>query len=161
VFSVRSAYHLGWDLLQSKKRECSYSSNRSVFWKCLWAIKAPNYLKIFMWRACQNCLPSSQNLLKKSVVDNSLCPCCNLVEESIVHALWNCPGAQDVWSCGPILFQKCPSVFSDMFELVSYLFDKLNDDLLSLAVAVFHKIWLRRNQLIFSAPMVEFKEASR
>jgi hypothetical protein len=51
-----------------------------------------------------------------------------------------------------------------MFELVSYLFDKLNDVLLSLAVAVFHKIWLRRNRLIFeeqfSAPMVVFKEAS-
>jgi hypothetical protein len=31
VFSVRSAYHLGWDLLQSKKGECSSSSNRSVF----------------------------------------------------------------------------------------------------------------------------------
>jgi hypothetical protein len=45
VFSVRSAYHLGWDLLNSKKGECSSSSNRSDFWKKLWAINAPNSLK--------------------------------------------------------------------------------------------------------------------
>jgi hypothetical protein len=109
VFSVISAYHLGWDLLNSKKGECSSSSNRSDFWKKLWAINAPNSLKKFLWRACQNLLPFKQNLLRKSVVDNALCPCCNLVEESIVHALWNCPGPQDVWGCGPILFQKCPS----------------------------------------------------
>jgi ribonuclease HI len=165
VFSVKSAYHLGWDLLNSKKGECSSSSNRSDFWKKLWAINAPNSLKKFLWRACQNLLPSEQNLLRKSVVDNVLCPCCNLVEESIVHALWNCLGAQDVWGCGPILFQKCPFIFSGMVELVSYLYNRLNDDLLSLTVAVFHRIWLRRNKLIFeeqfSSPMMVFKEASK
>jgi hypothetical protein len=31
LFSVRSAYHLGLDLLRSKKRECSSGSNRSEF----------------------------------------------------------------------------------------------------------------------------------
>jgi hypothetical protein len=83
------------------------------------------------------------------VVDNDLCPCCQLEVESVIHALWNCPGAQDVWGCGPILFQKCPSIFSDMAELVSYLFTRLNDDLMSLTVVVFHRIWLRRKKMIF------------
>jgi len=110
-------------------------------------------------------LPSKQNLLRKGVVDNDLCPCCNFEEESIIHALWNCPGAQDVWGCGPILFQKCPSMFIDMVELVSFLFNRLNDDLLSLTIAVFRSIWLRRNKLIFeeqfSSPMTVFKEASK
>jgi hypothetical protein len=87
LFSVRSAYHLGLDLLRSKKGECSSSSNRSEFWKKLWAIKAPNSSKIFLWRACQNLLPSKQNLLRKGVVENDLCPCCNIEEESIIHAL--------------------------------------------------------------------------
>jgi len=52
-----------------------------------------------------------------------------------------------------------------MVELVSYLYNRLNDDLLSLTVAVFHRIWLRRNKLIFekqfSSPMMVFKEASK
>jgi hypothetical protein len=52
-----------------------------------------------------------------------------------------------------------------MVELVSFLFNRLNDDLLSLTVTVFHSIWLRRNKLIFeeqfSSPMMVFKEASK
>jgi hypothetical protein len=133
--------------------------------KKIWAVKASNALKNFLWRACQNVLPTKQNLLRKGVVDNDLCPCCHSEVESVIHALWECPGAQDVWGCGPILFQKCPSFFADMIELVSYLFTRLNDDLMSLTVTVFHRIWLRRNKLIFeeqfSSPMKIFSDASK
>jgi hypothetical protein len=78
VFSVRSAYHMGMDLMRSKKWECSTSSNRDEFWKNLWAIKAPNSSKIFFWRVCQNLLPTKQNLLRKGVVEDDLCLCCKI-----------------------------------------------------------------------------------
>jgi len=84
--------------------------------------------------------------------------------ESIIHALWCCPDAQDVWGCGPALFQKCPYFFSDIAELISYLLSKLNADLMSLIVVIFHRIWLRRNRLIFegqfSPPLKVFSDAS-
>jgi ribonuclease HI len=84
--------------------------------------------------------------------------------ESVVHVLWCCPAAQDVWGCGTAMFQKCPSFFPDFPELISYLFSKLNDDLMSLSVLIFHRIWLRRNKLIFeghfSSPLKVFSEAS-
>jgi hypothetical protein len=95
------------------------------------------------------------------MVENDLCPCCNIQEESIIHALWNCPSAQDVLGCGPSLFQKCPSMFKGMVELVSFLFNILNDDFLSFSVVVFCSIWLRRNNMIFeeqfSSTMTMFK----
>jgi len=78
VFSVKSAYHIALDLLRRKNGECSSSSGSSEFWKKIWAVKAPNALKKFLWRACQNVLPTKQNLLRKGVVDNDLCPCCQL-----------------------------------------------------------------------------------
>jgi hypothetical protein len=133
--------------------------------KKIWAVKASNASKNFLWRACQNVLPTKQNLLRKGVVENDLCPCCHSEVESVIHALWECSGAQDVWGCGPILFQKCLSFFADMIELVSYLFTILNDDLMSLTMTVFHRIWLRRNKLIFeeqfSSPMKVFSDASK
>jgi len=114
IFSVKSAYHLGLDLLRRKNGECSSSSSSRDFWKTFWAVKAPNASKLFLWRACHNVLPTKQNLSRKGVVDNERCPCCQIDVESVIHALWNCPGAQNVWGCGPILFQKSPSTFSDL-----------------------------------------------
>jgi len=60
-------------------------------------------------------------------------------------------------------------MFNGMVELVSFffsfLFNRLNDDLLSLTIAVFRSIWLRKNKMIFeeqfSSPMMVFKEASK
>jgi ribonuclease HI len=110
-------------------------------------------------------LPTKQNLLRKGVVDNDFCPCCQLEGESVVHALWCCPAAQDVWGCGPVWCQKSPSFFLDMVDLVSYLLSKLNADLLSLGVVVLHRIWLRRNKFIFDGqfvpPLKVFLEASQ
>jgi hypothetical protein len=140
MFSVRSAYHLGLDLLRKQKGECSFRIISADFWKKLWALKVPNSSKIFLWRACQNLLPTKQNLLKKCVLKDDLCPCCKFQEESIIHALWSCPSAQDVWGSGSLVFQKCPSSFPGMVELVSFLFNKLDDGFLSLMVAVFRSI---------------------
>jgi hypothetical protein len=86
MFFVRSVYHLGLDLMRRKKGECSTNSSRIEFWKKLWAIKAPNSSKKFFWRACQNLLPT-KNLLRKGVVEDDICPCCKIQEESIIHAL--------------------------------------------------------------------------
>jgi hypothetical protein len=138
LFSVKSAYHLASELLRQKSGECSSFFGSHVFWKKIWAINVPNASKIFMWRACQNVLPTKQNLLRKGVGNDDLCPCCMLEVESVIHVLWCCPGAQDVWGCGPALFKKCPSFFLDFAELISYLLSKLNADLMSLSVLIFH-----------------------
>jgi len=40
-------------------------------------------------------------------VDSNLFPCCEREEETIIHALWECPSAQDVWGCKESFFKKC------------------------------------------------------
>jgi hypothetical protein len=103
--------------------------------------------------------------LKKCVLKDDLCPYCKFQEESIIHALWSCPSAQDVWGSGSMVFQKCPSSFPGMVEIVSFFFNRLDDDFLSLMVAVFCSIWMRRNKLVFegqfSFSLTVFKDASR
>lgn len=164
LFSVRSAYHLAIELSRNKLGESSSFSGSHVYWKKIWAINVPNASKIFLWRACQNLLPTKQNLIRKGVGVDDLCPCYMLEVESMIHVLWSCPGAQDVWGCGFALIQKSPSSFSDFPELISYLLSKLNDDLMGLSVVIFHRIWLQRNRMVFegqfSSPLKVFSEAS-
>jgi hypothetical protein len=56
MFLVISAYHLGLELLRRQEGECFTKLVRNYFWKRLWAIKAPNSFKFFLWRTCHNLL---------------------------------------------------------------------------------------------------------
>jgi len=79
-FSVHSAYHLGKVLQQRTLGECSSLANYSDIWKVIWSLRVPNLVKVFMWRACHNLLPTNLYLFKQKVVDSNLCPCCEKEE---------------------------------------------------------------------------------
>ena len=64
-------------------------------------MNVPNLVKMFLWRACNNILPTKANLKKQGIVHNSCCNFCQLKEETVLHILWECPWAKDIWEeCG-------------------------------------------------------------
>ncbi|XP_062152012.1 uncharacterized protein LOC133860414 [Alnus glutinosa] len=83
------------ELQERDRGQSSTVKKESEVWRSLWNLSVPNPVKIFMWRACSNILPTKQNLFKRQVVEDDRCPWCRQEEETIVHALWSCPAAQD------------------------------------------------------------------
>jgi hypothetical protein len=53
-------------------------------------MNVPNVLKVFMWRECNNVLPTKVNLMKRKIVEDPLCPICGLEGETTGHILWGC-----------------------------------------------------------------------
>lgn len=96
-FTVRSAYHLAKEVRRRTEGSTSTSTNMHQIWKRIWRIKGPRMVKMFMWQACSNILPTRENLFKRKVMIDSLCPICQIEVESVGHALWSCPDATDVW----------------------------------------------------------------
>jgi hypothetical protein len=69
----------------------------SDVWKGIWNLQVPNPVKLFLWRACNNLLPTKENLHRGKIVDdNKYCSCCTREAESVIHALWSSPAVQDV-----------------------------------------------------------------
>jgi len=97
VFSVCSAYHLGVELQANSRGQSSHTSPSNEIWKFLWSHHVSNPVKAFLWRACNNLLPTKMNLFQKWVVEEALCPICGREEEDTTHVVWNCLGARDVW----------------------------------------------------------------
>jgi hypothetical protein len=87
-FLIRSAYHLGLCLNDLYKRQCSRGLEEKLIWKFLWSLMVPNQVKTFTWRACHDILPTKSNLLKRKVIEEDICPCCNLEKETLFHAIW-------------------------------------------------------------------------
>jgi len=154
VFSVRSAYHL-----EMERRDRDTGSPSSVYsashiWRRLWSLNLPRHILLFLWRACNEILPTKNNLHKRKVVTDQLCPMCGSEAESVSHALWSCGSAQVVWgSCrGPI--QKCSAGAEEFFGVFGALCDKLEDRDLERFAAVAHKIWSRRNRVVFGGAVL-------
>ena len=88
VFLVKSAYHMQKELATNTMAECSSSGEISKVRKRLWALPIPNIEKNFLWQACNYILPTCENLCKKKIITDFLCPLCGLVIESVFHILW-------------------------------------------------------------------------
>ncbi|GMY34274.1 hypothetical protein FCV25MIE_29516, partial [Fagus crenata] len=89
VFTVKSAYHFK----PTSSRDEGSSSNRTQyrqFWKALWKLKVPNKVKIHLWRACLNALPTRWALRHRRVLSDPICPICNGEDKTTTHALWTC-----------------------------------------------------------------------
>jgi hypothetical protein len=89
-FSVRSAYHLEMERRDRDKGSSSSVYSVSHLWRRLWSLKLPRHILLFLWRACNEILPTKNNLYKRKVVTDQLCPMCGSEAESVSHALWSC-----------------------------------------------------------------------
>jgi hypothetical protein len=98
-------------------------------------------------------------------VGTNLCPMCQIEEESVLHALWSYPGAQDVWGLGLMCFQNCSLLVDNFALLFDLLSNRLNHDQMTLMAVMARKIWFRRNALIFEGkfahPKSIVKEATK
>jgi hypothetical protein len=108
IFSVRSAYHMQMEMVSRNEGACSESEKQNRIWKRIWSLSVPNSEKNFLWRACNNILPTKENLCRRKIIMDSLCMFCGMEVESGFHILWQCPSAMDVWSGGCPKFRKVP-----------------------------------------------------
>jgi hypothetical protein len=86
-FTVDSAYHMAKENEANRQAGCSNRTDESKIWKGIWSPNIPNVVKTFMWRACQNLLPTKANLAKRKIITNSSRPICGLENETTSHIL--------------------------------------------------------------------------
>ena len=149
IFTIRNAYHLAVEKVE--EGEASYSDNQ-VFrslWKKIWNFKGSRVVKFFLWKACNDILPTKEKLHRRKTVPDPVCPICLAVPEMLSHAVWTCPSAQDVWVECKGKLQKSVCRDGDFTELLFQVGNGLDDDERHLMVTVARLIWLRRNKFIF------------
>ncbi|KAL5848337.1 hypothetical protein ACOSQ4_006350 [Xanthoceras sorbifolium] len=89
-FLVKSAYWIGMNLVNNVIGSSSSSTAISGWWKFLWHIHIPSKIKIFLWSAFQDWIPTHGNLARRHISVDQLCPLCHAEIESTFHALWRC-----------------------------------------------------------------------
>jgi hypothetical protein len=124
----------------------------------IWGMKAPNPVKVFIWRACQNILPTKDNLQKKGISLDPLCLFCKTEVETTKHILWDCPLAADVWgACGRIIQKSYVAGYS-FAEVMEVLFDRCNGEDDEVYAETAKRIWFRRNSVVHEGEFIHPNE---
>ncbi|KAF5465302.1 hypothetical protein F2P56_015322 [Juglans regia] len=148
LFSVRSAYHLRREILERQVAGPSRVHVLSSTWKSLWQLQVPNAVRMFLWRACNEAIPTFANLKQRKLRECNLCPICQLEEETTGHVLWGCSAAQDVWGQVSIKVMKM-AMQHDLFrEVWDQLSEKLPKAELQVAGSITRLLWHRRNEVV-------------
>ena len=86
-YSVKTGYQLLLELDRKNRASSSDVNPPKNFWNRLWRIGVPNKVKVFLWWACSEALPTRKYLLRRKVLNDPTCSFCSIHQEDMVHAL--------------------------------------------------------------------------
>lgn len=122
-------------------------SSTTLLWKRVWQAKVLPRVKIFVWRACQNALPTRLGISRRVAGYDGVCCVCSRDDESVIHALRDCVLAREIWSR------------SDMEHLASWrycslidwwegAFQEMDEEAVSKFLTLCWAIWGARNKVV-------------
>lgn len=95
IYTVKSSYHVTMNTKVEDRGSSSIEDEK--WWKHLWRLQIPSKVKIFLWRACTNYLPTAEGLLTRKIIGHNFCSRCDKEPELVTHALLTCQDAKKVW----------------------------------------------------------------
>lgn len=121
----------------------------------MWNLQVPSKVKIFLWKACTDSLPTAEGLLVRNIVQHSGCSRCKLHSESVNHALLTCFEAKKVWK-KLTYFEKLPPIEGLPFmDFLIKLKDILTRDEMALFTLYFWSIWFSRNKWVHCKEIIK------
>ena len=110
-------------------------------------LHTPNKVKHFIWRACNNSLPTLDNLFYRQIVSFVCCNICNAHPEDILHVVWGCTKVANMWkelnwahlSVSPYLRE-----FTNLFSSFLQVREDYRVEIFSIAAWM---LWTRRNSI--------------
>lgn len=88
-YTIKTGYH--WLVNQR------LPNPREQGWKWIWKIPAQENIRLFLWLAFQNSIPTMATLNHRGIVPTATYRVCLGEEETLIHCLRDCPGAKRVW----------------------------------------------------------------
>jgi len=110
----------------------------------------PAAVKNFIWRVCHNILPTNIELTRMKVLNDGHCPICKRIQETLFHALWECPSVKAVWQESSHRIQKLSFSVDDGLALVQKLLEVLEEKDILVVFSTTRLLWLRRNSFVFT-----------
>nr|XP_023900848.1 uncharacterized protein LOC112012693 [Quercus suber] len=129
IYSVKLGYYVAAQILRKADwAKSSRGQSGNKVWEKLWKLRVSNKIKVFGWRACQNILPTQDNLVHRRILMDNTCELCKIEPKIGVHALWECGVARDVWVSSSVRLKNFVGGQRDFLQLFEELLDRLSKE---------------------------------
>ena len=112
-------------------------------------LRTPNKVKHFTWRACNNSLPTMDNLHRRHITPSACCNACQTQTEDILHVVWGSPEVANLWSTLSWVqhsIPHSPGDFSNLFLSFLQVRDDYRVEIFAISAWL---LWSRRNSIHF------------
>jgi hypothetical protein len=106
-------------------------------------------------------LLTKENLFKRKITSDPLCPICSLEVEIVGHALWSCSAARDFWAEINGKIQKSTSDEDEFSFILLRMLNKLEGPNFDIFTCIAWQIWFRRNKLVFEGFFTHSKKVAQ
>ncbi|XP_048595626.1 uncharacterized protein LOC125577794 [Brassica napus] len=125
-YSVKSGYWVAQNLLKMAEAHEILEPSITKLQAFAWKLKAPTKICHLIWQLLTGHVAVTRNLVRRNMRCDNYCPRCGELEESVTHAIFECPPALQAWTLSatptsPEVF-PLPSVYANM----EYLFWRKN-----------------------------------
>ncbi|KAK3192992.1 hypothetical protein Dsin_024302 [Dipteronia sinensis] len=155
-FSVRSGYWIGRGLVNNEG-----SSNPGLmvsWWQSFWKTRIPIKIKIFVWKACHDWIPTMVNIACRGVQTDGLCGACKNSNETTLHSLWECNKLKHIrgeWWHGR---NPLRSNHSNFFDLVCDISCLVSSEEMEFFYVLVWRIWFCRNSKIHGCQIYKVED---
>nr|GMD12674.1 uncharacterized protein LOC109155154 [Ipomoea batatas] len=138
LYTVRSCYKGLMD---------SDTNVAAVEWAQMWKLSLSPKIKVFVWQACSNLLPTAEFLRNRRVNCSEICYLCGVGGESVSHLFTECAVALSCWS---MINVNIPVICTGFIDWLSFIMNHLDQTSLSLVLVICWKLWTARNHKLWN-----------
>ncbi|XP_024163967.1 uncharacterized protein LOC112170934 [Rosa chinensis] len=118
-FSVKTAYWIArTNVLANSLASTSHGNTYHALWKRMWKANVLGKVKICIWRACSDLLPTRAKLFTKGYRGDLRCLLCSHFVEDIAHVLCKCPTTVEILTATPFHLESSLLPNIDFKELM-------------------------------------------
>lgn len=144
-YTVRSGYRKALDfrnlIVGVNPPPMQVPSSDQLMWKHLWKLKVPPKVLNFLWRMVSDILPTRDQLLRRRLIENSVCFRCENASEPCLHAIVDCAENSNVWRGLDLPEAFCMAQVTDLAGWLKLGWSVLSEQQLRLAAICSWMLW--------------------
>lgn len=119
------------------------------FWRKMWGLQLPGKIVNLLWRACCNVLPTATILRRKNVDIPAECSWRRVYMEDVVHTLFDCCIAREVWSSVGLQDLIRTSTQDTVMTVLKRAFNLGTKEQRAMVGLLCWSLWSRRNKWVW------------